>query len=103
MDLGDGLKCEFKATEYDGYIYIFALNTDLGPGTENGKRYDPIIPVGGKATFKMKGLKAGTEIVVLDEDRTIKAANGKFTDNFASLAEHIYRIKSPTSDRSWRP
>jgi hypothetical protein len=103
MELGDNLKCEFKATEYDGYIYIFALNTDLGPGSENAKRYDPIIPVGGEATFKVKGLKAGTEIVVIDEDRTIKAANGKFMDNFASLAEHIYRIKIPTSDRSWKP
>lgn len=103
MTLGDGLKCQFKATQSEGYIYIFAQNIDLGPGSEKGQRYDPIIPVGGKATFKMKGLKTGTEIVVLDEDRTIKALNGKFTDDFASLAEHIYRIKNIPSDRSWKP
>jgi hypothetical protein len=103
MTLGDGLKCQFKATTYNGFTYIFAQNTDLGPGTENGKRYDPIIPVGGKATFTIKGLKIATEIVVIDEDRTIRAENGRFTDDFASLAEHIYRIRNTTSDRSWKP
>lgn len=103
MELGNGLKCQFKATQYNGFIYIFAQNIDLGPGTENAKRYDPIIPVSGKATFTLSGLKAGTEVVVIDEDRTVRAENGRFTDNFASLAEHIYRIRIPTVDHSWKP
>ncbi len=103
MELDGGLQCQFKATQYNGFIYIFAQNIDMGPGTENAKRYDPIIPVGGKALFKVPGLKAGTEIVVIDEERTIRADNGRFTDDFASLAEHIYRIRLPETDHSWRP
>jgi hypothetical protein len=93
MTLGDGLKCQFKATRYKRATYIFAQNIDLGPGTEKIKRYDPIIPVGGKAAFTMKGLKAGTQIEVVDENRTITAEKDKFTDDFASLAEHIYKIQ----------
>jgi len=55
MSLGKGLKCQFKATKYNGNTYIFAQNIDHGPGTESGKRYDPIIPVSGTATFSMNG------------------------------------------------
>jgi hypothetical protein len=46
----------------------------------------------GKATITVEGLKAGTSIEVIDEHRSIKAAAGKFTDTFAPLGEHIYRL-----------
>jgi hypothetical protein len=39
------------------------------------------------------GLKAGTQVEVVDENRTIAAADGHFTDRFDPLAVHIYRMK----------
>ena len=93
MTLGEGLNCHFKATESKGYLYIFAENIDLGPGAEMAKQYDPIYPRNGKAIFTVSGLKAGTRIEVVDEQRTITAEKGRFTDEFAPLAEHIYRMK----------
>jgi hypothetical protein len=93
MKLGEDLNCHFKATEIDGDLFIFAQNIDLGPGAEKAKQFDPIHPRNGKATFVVERLKAGTEIEVLDENRTIRAEKGKFTDEFAPLAEHIYRFK----------
>ena len=41
----------------------------------------------------VEGLKAGTSIQVIDEQRTIKTVAGKFTDDFAPLSEHIYRLE----------
>jgi len=92
MTLGDELYCQFKATEHDGYVYIFALNSDLGPGADKAKQFDSISPRGGQATFVVPGLKKRTKIEVVDEQRTIIAGKGKFTDEFAPLAEHIYRF-----------
>jgi hypothetical protein len=93
MSMADGLNCRFKATDFNGDLYIFSLNMDLGEGAKTAKQFDPIYPRGGKATFAVEGLKSGTKIEVVDENRFIKAENGKFTDDFAPLAEHIYRIK----------
>jgi hypothetical protein len=93
MSLANGLNCRFKATDYNSDLYIFALNMDLGEGAKTAKQFDPIFPRGGKATFTVEGLKSGTKIEVVDENRFIKAENGKFTDDFTPLAEHIYRIK----------
>jgi hypothetical protein len=93
MALDEGLKCSFKATKYEGSTYIFAENNDLGPGAEKAKQFDPIFPRTGKAVFTISGLKAGTKIDVVDEQRTITAENGKFSDGFAPLAEHIYKLK----------
>jgi len=45
-----------------------------------------------KATLKAEGLPAGAEVTVLDEGRTIKANEGSFTDTFAPLAVHIYKV-----------
>ncbi|HEX8038130.1 MAG TPA: hypothetical protein VF490_03225, partial [Chryseosolibacter sp.] len=91
--LGDHLNCHFKATEHNGAVYIFAQNTDLGPGAENARQFDPIHPRNGVATFSVEKLKAGTRIEVVDEDRFLTAEAGAFTDAFAPLAEHIYRFK----------
>lgn len=93
MTLGNGLKCQFKATKYEGSLYIIAQNIDLGPGTDKAKQYDPITPRGGTATITVKGLKEGTQVEVVDEKRTLTAKEGKFTDEFRPLLEHIYRIK----------
>lgn len=90
---GTDLNCHFKATQLDGATYIFAQNIDLGPGAEKAKQFDPIHPRGGKATISVGGLKAGTKVEVVDEERTITAEDGKFSDPFDALAEHIYKIK----------
>ncbi len=93
MVLGDNLKCSFKATKLKGSLYIFTENNDLGPGAEKARQFDPISPRSGNAVFKVAGLKAGTIIEVVDENRTITAENDRFTDEFAPLAEHIYKMK----------
>jgi len=93
MNLGEGLNCQFKATKYEGSIYIFAQNIDLGSGAAKAKQFDPISPRGGMATFTINGLKQGTKIEVIDEKRTITAKDGKFTDEFGPLLEHIYKVK----------
>jgi hypothetical protein len=93
MKLGNDLNCHFKATEHRGYVYIFAQNIDLGPGAAQAKQFDPIHPRKGPATFTVENLKAGTKIEVIDENRTITADKGGFTDEFTPLAEHIYCFK----------
>jgi hypothetical protein len=93
MAFENGLYCQFKATENEGSVYIFALNSDLGPTADKAKQFDPISPRAGKATFTVASLKAGTKIEVIDEKRTITAGDGTFTDEFSPLAEHIYKMK----------
>lgn len=77
---GDELDCHFKATELGGWVYIFAQNMDM-------KRR------GGKASFMVIGLKEATTVEVLDEERTLTAGSSRFADDFAPLAEHIYRFR----------
>ena len=93
MKLGDSLNGQLKVTETKDHVYIFAINMDLGPGADKAKQFDPIFPRNGMAIFQLSGLKAGTQIEVVDEDRTIIAKNGKFSDEFAPLAEHVYRFR----------
>jgi len=85
MSIAGELPCHFKATELDGAIYLFAQSIDAGSGGEPRKA---------KATIKVAGLKAGTKVEAVDENRTITAEDGQFTDEFAPLAEHVYKIKS---------
>ncbi|HUT59022.1 MAG TPA: hypothetical protein VNA25_14330 [Phycisphaerae bacterium] len=93
MKMEGGLDCHFKATRHGKHVYIFAQNLDLGPNAEKLKQFQPISPRGGKATFTVQGLAAGSEIEVIDEGRTIKSTRGsQFTDEFGPLGEHIYRI-----------
>jgi hypothetical protein len=93
MVLGDNLLCSFKATKYKGALYIFSENNDLGPDAEKAKQFTPIHPRTAKAIFTVPGLKAGTKIEVVDENRTITSTKGQFEDQFAPLAEHIYILK----------
>jgi hypothetical protein len=87
------LPSQFKATTLDGVTYVFAQNADLGPNPEKLKQFEPITPRAGKATISVEGLKAGTKIEVVDESRTITADEGKFSDDFAPLTEHVYKVK----------
>lgn len=75
----DGVAGHLLATESDGSTWIFAQNLDL-----SGKA--------GKARITVEGLKAGTKVEVIDENRSITAADGSFEDSFDALAEHVYRI-----------
>ena len=83
---------EGALVELDGKLYIFAQNTDLGKDADKLKQGQDITPRGGKASLKVSGLKAGTTIEVIDENRTLTAQNGTSDDEFAPLAEHIYMI-----------
>lgn len=80
MKLPGGLRCHCKATEQDGALYVFAQSMALS-GAEAG------------ATITVEGLKAGTAVEVIEENRRLTARAGAFTDSFAPLAEHVYRIK----------
>lgn len=93
MQIEGGLPCHFKATQYDGSLYIFAQNIHADDSKDKLGQGEDIHPRGGKATFGVQGLKAGTAVEVVDEGRTITAADGSFRDDFGPLAEHIYRIK----------
>ena len=77
---GDGdVKLDLLAREGPDGLYLFTVNYD-----ERLKE--------AKATIKVEGLTAGTEVTVVDEGRTLKADAGSFSDAFAPLAVHIYRI-----------
>jgi hypothetical protein len=41
----------------------------------------------------VEGLKGGTRVEVVNEDRTLTAGSGSFADEFGPLGVHIYRIK----------
>ena len=88
-----GRACHFKATRAaDGSVWIFAQNMDLGAGAEKLGQFEPITPRAAKATFRVSGLIKGAKIEVVDESRTITAGDESFTDDFAPLNEHVYRI-----------
>ena len=42
---------------------------------------------GSKAVITVEGLKTGTKIEVIDEDRVLTAEENRFTDNFAPLTQ----------------
>jgi hypothetical protein len=72
-------KLDVMAKECDGQLYVFAVN------------YDERL-VGAKATVSVPGLRAGTEIAVIDESRTLRSDANGFVDTFEPLAVHIYRL-----------
>jgi len=80
MRMSGGLDYHFMAHDHDGALYVFAQNMDMEDRS-------------GQATISVEGLKAGAEVEVVDEERMITAQDGAFTDEFAPLAEHIYRIR----------
>jgi len=64
---------------HDGHVYVFAVNY-----------VEHKTPV--HATFTVHGLAPGAKVEVVDEDRTLRAAAGGFTDTFDPLAVHVYRV-----------
>jgi hypothetical protein len=84
MSLADNSSCHLKATELDGAIYVFAQRPSAGARADG--------PQAAKGTIKVAGLKAGTRVEVVDEDRNRTADEGQFADDFPPLAEHVYRI-----------
>ena len=92
MTMKDGLQCHLKATERKAVLTIFAQSQDIGIDEKKARQFQPIAPRAGKATFTVAGLKAGTKIEVIDENRSITASAGGFTDEFGPLAEHVHRI-----------
>ena len=89
MTMQEGLEGHFMATRYDGHLYIFAQNITMPPKSAAAITDYPAA----EATILVDGLRAGTMIEVLDEDRALGADEGGFVDSFAGLAEHIYRIE----------
>lgn len=80
ITLPGGLTGELIAREHDGAVHLFAGNLDR-------------LRQSGTATITVEGLKQGTKVEVIDEGRDIDAADGQFTDEFAPLAVHLYRIR----------
>ncbi len=78
IDLGE-LRADVLAKQAEDGLYLFAINFDPSESA-------------GTATIRVEGLAAGTEIEVVDEERTLIADDEGFTDEFAPLAVHIYRI-----------
>lgn len=81
----DGIAGHVLATATDDATWVFAQNLDLGGRDALGGR-------AGKGTVRLPGLKAGTKIEVVDENRSLTAEDGAFSDDFAALAEHVYRL-----------
>jgi hypothetical protein len=90
---GTPLLNRFMATECEGCLYLFVQNADLGANAENLGKYDPVNPRKGSARIKVEGLREGSVIEVIDENRVITASEGYFDDEFGPLCEHIYRIR----------
>ncbi|NLX59623.1 MAG: PEP-CTERM sorting domain-containing protein [Phycisphaerae bacterium] len=91
---GIPLTSHFKATDYDGRLWIFAQNTDLGPDAAQLGQFDPITPRAALATVYVEGLTAGTEVIRLGDDQhtVLFAGDGYFQDTFEALGERVYSI-----------
>ncbi len=74
------VKVDAVFRESGGARYVFAVNYD-----ERLKGTD--------VTFEAAGLADGAAVEVIDEDRTLRARAGGFTDRFDPLAVHLYRVK----------
>ncbi len=76
----DNIKAAIKATEYNGSLFLFTVNYD-------SKQQ------GGKATIIINGLKGGTPVEVLDENRVIISETDQFHDLYGPLGVHIYKLR----------
>ena len=77
MTISNGAQGRCKATESEGSLFIFAQN--IGSAS--------------KAVIRIQGLRAGTDIEALGEGRIIASSPGEFSDDFAPLSDHIYKLK----------
>ena len=66
--------------KFDGYVYVIACDIDKSPM--------------GKVSFTLPpNLQYDGNVEVLFEGRKLEMEGRKFTDDFASLSRHVYRIK----------
>ena len=72
-------ECHFKATRYNGKIWIFVQNLDLKNPTT--------------IKISIKGQKIKNTADVVDEGRSIQIKGNEFSDKFEPLQEHIYSIQ----------
>ena len=77
MTMTNGGPCHCKPAESEGSVFIFAQT----------------IGSGGKAVIHIDGLRAGTNVEVLGEGRTITSNQGEFSDDFAPISDHVYKLK----------
>ncbi len=75
----EGAKLGAMAKQYEGRLYVFAVNYDGGM-----KRAAAVVHV--------ENLPEGAEVTVIDEDRVIRSQAGFFRDVFEPLAVHLYQI-----------
>jgi len=80
VEAADSVKLDVMAKRSDGRLYVFAVNYD-----------EQLLPA--EATIAVPGVPAGSQITVVDEDRTLRAGAGSLSDTFDPLAVHIYRIE----------
>jgi hypothetical protein len=64
-------------------IYLFAVGMRNAPTT---------------GSFSLPALPPTAQVQALDEDRTLVARNGKFTDAFQAYDVHLYRVKVPPAE-----
>ncbi len=69
------------STEYEDFIYVFAVNYDSALKTA-------------EVTFHIPSAENNQSVTVevVDEERGLTLRKGQFTDTFAPLAVHIYRL-----------
>ena len=63
--------------QYDGATYVFAVCMRNEPA---------------RATMQLPGSKSSAEVQVLGENRSIPLHDGRFEDDFAPYAVHLYRV-----------
>jgi hypothetical protein len=80
FEIEGGLGTRSMTRQHQRDTYVFALNLDMERRS-------------GRGTVKLAGLKAGTRVEVVDEDRSITADDGRFGDDFGPLAVHIYKLR----------
>jgi hypothetical protein len=90
IQAADDVRLDLLARQHEGQWYLFAVNYDSRA-------------IAADVRVSVPGLAAGTEIVVVDEDRTIVAEDGGFRDRFGPLEVHIYRLTPPAGWQSAQP
>lgn len=73
----DSVPISFTVRKHDGATYLFAV----------GMRNAPVT-----GTFALSGIRKGTAEAI-GEGRSVKIADGRFTDSFKPYEVHLYRIR----------
>jgi hypothetical protein len=68
------------ARKHQGMSYLFAVRMEDSSAS---------------ATFELKGLAGEAAVRVIGENRTIRARDGRFADDFAPHAVHLYEVDNP--------